>query len=309
MAIDSRRLKPHSKKKDFIKVQNEMYEALSGQKDLMRCIYSSEDEKAKVEQEKTPKREMVRLLKFRIDAESALYMTASNHTEEEKYLEIYVNGKQIPVPSVSDPKNGRYPAHFNNKALYLGSFTDEEVMVEIKCVRDVPMDKIRILIGAMDMGKLDALCKAYEGYHADPYIKGRKLTLTATGSQEKDTLLLPVAYDKGFAVKVDGRRVKAGSAYGMFTTVPLHEGKNLVEMRFVPEGLVTGCLVTLATVLLWILFIVGRRFFSKIVEAGGVVVEAVYFVLWYPLILFIYVVPVLYCLFDWARLIIGRFPI
>lgn len=304
MTIDSSRLKPHGRKKDFIKVQNEMYEALSGKKDLMQRVFSTDEEKFK---HTGRRQENSRLLKLKIDAESALYLTASNHTEEEKYLEIYVNGKQIPVPSVSDPENGRYPAHFNNKALYLGCFSDEEVIVEIKSIREVPIEKVKILIGAMDMKKLDALCRSYENYHTDPSVNGRELRLTATGSQEKNVLLLPIAYDKGFTIKVDGRTVKAGEAYGMFTTVPLHEGKNRVEMKFVPQGLGTGCMVTMVTLLLWSLFFAGSRYLGKAEKIGSAITEVVYFALWYPLILFVYMIPIVYCLFDWIRRFTGHF--
>jgi uncharacterized membrane protein YfhO len=70
---------------------------------------------------------------------------------------------------------------------------------------------------------------------------------------EKDGLLMTtIPYNKGWTVKVDGVRADVKKAADCMIAIPLTQGEHKIEMEFRPPYLVTGALISLASVCLFI---------------------------------------------------------
>lgn len=254
------------KKQNFIFLQNELYHVLTGEDNLITSV---------LEQEKWEVPEDGKLtFTVPVNGNGILYFKANNGTEQEDYLTITANEKEIPIPTVSRPKHRKYPAHFNNGLLNLGIYKDENVQVVVEGLKEREEGrKLRIRMGVLDLDKLEKLCNAYADKDTGASASGRHLSLIVEGSEEKNTLLLPVAYDKGFRVYVNGRRQEASEVSGAFMAVPLENGKNEVELTFLPGGFEAGIFLTLAGILFFIAVIFLRKKYAlgipKIVQQAA----------------------------------------
>ena len=136
------------------------------------------------------------------------------------------------------------------------------------------------------------MCAAETGRGTDTAISGRRLTLTAEGTAEKNMLLLPVAYHKGFHVNVNGEEQTACEVLGAFTAVPIKEGKNVIEITFVPDGIMAGMCLACAGMLSVLAAVLLRRRYA--VTAPGPVQQAAAVCFWtaFAVIgIFVYVIP------------------
>ena len=89
----------------------------------------------------------------------------------------------------------------------------------------------------------------------DGFVRGEVI------SPEDGILLTTIPYDRGWSIKVNGNAVDAAAAQGVFTAIPVSQGKNTIEMSYIPPGLIPGALVTLLSLLIYFvcLFIWTRR--------------------------------------------------
>ena len=76
--------------------------------------------------------------------------------------------------------------------------------------------------------------------HSSTHIEG---TITA----DKDGMcIISVPYEKGWTVKVDGRKKDIQLLEDCMIAVPVEEGEHSIELKFVPDGLVPGIVLTVA---------------------------------------------------------------
>lgn len=77
---------------------------------------------------------------------------------------------------------------------------------------------------------------------------------------ENDTLLLTVPWDKGWTVRVNGSVVEASRALsGAAMSIPVSAGDNVIELSYLPAGLLPGCLITGVTVVALCVVLTIRR--------------------------------------------------
>ena len=69
------------------------------------------------------------------------------------------------------------------------------------------------------------------------------------------TLFTSIPYDKGWEIRVDGKPVEGRKLFDTFLGVDLTEGRHTISMKYQPQGLKEGILITLGSVIL-IAFIV-----------------------------------------------------
>jgi hypothetical protein len=243
---------------------------------------------------------------IRVKDETALYVLGSGGDMEYANCTIEVGKdgdmRTVTVPTIGDPGNIYYPAHFNNNAVYLGCYKNETVDVRVNMDGDkgeyFDVDIIGVSLEAMK-----SLCSTYTGTD-DNGIEayGNGLALNAAAGAADTDLLLPVTFDKGFGITVNGKRVKGASYAGLFTIIPLEEGENTVNMRFIPPGMVAGVLITLITAALLIAYAVIMRINKESLEAvlqkpeslAEPVLVRLYAAVFAAAILFIYIIPVFY---------------
>lgn len=74
---------------------------------------------------------------------------------------------------------------------------------------------------------------------------------------EASTLMITVPYEKGWNIKVNGKKVDYSSAYDMFLTINLDEGNYHIEMEFIPPKFIEGIILSIFGFI--VLIIVGGK--------------------------------------------------
>ncbi|HIS40084.1 MAG TPA: YfhO family protein [Candidatus Aphodovivens avistercoris] len=64
--------------------------------------------------------------------------------------------------------------------------------------------------------------------------------ITIDCSQGGQTLLTSIPFDEGWTITVNGNAADSSPAFGCLTAIPLEKGENIIEMHFMPRGLVLG---------------------------------------------------------------------
>ena len=70
-------------------------------------------------------------------------------------------------------------------------------------------------------------------------------------------VMLSVPYEKGWIIRVNGKRVDYDVAYDTFILLNLDRGVNKIEMKFIPPGSIIGGIISILTFML--LFYKGRK--------------------------------------------------
>ena len=263
-------------------------------------------------------------IKAEIRDEAALYLLGSGGDREYANCTIEVakdadisssdfGWRYIPVPTIKDAENIYYPAHFNNNAVYLGTFRDETV--NLRVIMDLDKgEPFDVDVMGLSLDATERVCAAYADV-PDDYIKAGKNTLEFTmtvpggnegkksGIAEKSMMaLLPLTYDKGWDVKINGRKTDACSYAGLFTAIPLREGENRVYMKFTPSGMLIGSIVTLVSLALCAVYVIicrVRKTDMLMILSGRLspVLNRIYACATAAVVLFMYIIPVIYGVF------------
>ena len=78
----------------------------------------------------------------------------------------------------------------------------------------------------------------------DTYVSG---TITAP---RDGVLATSIPYDEGWHVTVDGQRAQWREVSGVFLALELSQGAHRIEMRYLPQGFVAGCALSVGTIAL-----------------------------------------------------------
>lgn len=89
------------------------------------------------------------------------------------------------------------------------------------------------------------------------YVKG-----SIEVTEDKSVMMTTIPYEKGWEILVDGEKVNYYSVFDAFIGIDLTEGNHTIEMTFTPPGLKLGALISLITLILFIIYI---RFEKKII--------------------------------------------
>ena len=251
-----------------------------------------------------------------IGGRSALYLMGSGGDREFANCTIEmidadpavdgVNEKgYITIPTIGDPGNIYYPAHFNNNAIYLGCFEDETVRIKVTMDTEKGED-FKIDLMSLSMDAMDELCGMYPP-ELDSRIAAGNSTLSFTvdtgdNAGNSAVMLLPLTYDKGWKITRNGHRVRASSMAGLFTAIPLEAGENTVSMKFTPPGALAGTIISLVSLILSAVYMAIMRIKKDTLKVqaestyGRIsnVIAPVYIGVFAAAVLFMYIVPVIY---------------
>ena len=89
--------------------------------------------------------------------------------------------------------------------------------------------------------------------------KGNHLSGTIH-AQEDQMLFFSIPYDKGWTVKIDGKKVKTKALGKAFLTVKAPEGKHKVSLTYVSVGFKEGAILSIAG---FVVFILIMAFFRR----------------------------------------------
>ncbi|MCR4908559.1 MAG: YfhO family protein [Lachnospiraceae bacterium] len=176
---------------------------------------------------------------FRVQGRKALYLRGGEAEE------IIVNGAAVPVPSIGDMENTAYPGWFQSNLLYLGTYEDEEVKL------DIP-EKSEVF--SLDCDKLLSLGGALTETGTEPVAGKAGLDFTVAAAKEGEAALLPLYADPGWSGRVNGKKTEIKNVAELFSALSLEEGENRVSLRFCPAGLKSGAAVSLLILAVVLLF-------------------------------------------------------
>lgn len=71
-------------------------------------------------------------------------------------------------------------------------------------------------------------------------VKNNQIMSKVNVNQVRQTLLTTIPYDKGWRIKVDGKKVNASAWANMFTKISLPKGKHQISFTYYPNGLIIG---------------------------------------------------------------------
>lgn len=234
---------------------------------------------------------------IKIDGHKVLYLIGDCVDEEYANTTIRVNGNVIGIPTIHDVDNTLYPSHFNNNVICLGSFTDETVNVKVEQADD----EFEIALFTVNLDMLDTYCENQNEYDWNVTAGTHSLSMNVN-ADEDCVFMMPLAYERGWQVKVNGNEVKAYGINGVFTAIDIPKGDNRIEMVYYPplmrEGLWTG-IVTLI-----ILFITSQMLKKKTIihieEAGNRILAVACRYGWILAIVAIYIASYAYAAYYYA---------
>lgn len=150
---------------------------------------------------------------------------------------VYVNGS---------PAGGYFTSE-TLCSLYLGSFNaGQQVIVEIP---EQTMAPNAVLIGELHMELLLNTLSALKGGCMDVTShRGGHLSGTITVS-EGETILTSIPYDRGWTVKIDGKKAETEIFADTFLAIPTESGEHTIAFSYVSPGFGTGlflCVMALA---------------------------------------------------------------
>lgn len=110
------------------------------------------------------------------------------------------------------------------------------------------------------------LAAVYEKLSSSPWELTSWTDTTLKGTiacQERGIMMTTIPYDKGWTITVDGVEQPAQKMLDAFIGVRLTPGSHTIEMHYMPEGLKTGWMITLASAALLLLITLGGWLWRK----------------------------------------------
>jgi len=183
-------------------------------------------------------------------------------------LPVYISFPTYDNPGGSLFVNGSYKSPYftadDNHIVYIGQF---EPGTEVKFSFNADPAKIRLLsedVYYLDTAKLeDGLEKLGKGGLYN--ISYKRASIKAeVNAAEAGVMFTSIPYDKGFTVKVDGKKVKTAALNDTFMIFDVSKGRHELQISYTPYGFWIGLSVSIASLLLVIyLFLRSRNCFEK----------------------------------------------
>lgn len=232
---------------------------------------------------------------FDVTGTKELYIVCGGSTKR-KNMQLLVNGKIVPVPSLGEEMNTRYTTRFNNSLLDLGEFSDTHVTVRVLLLNDtISIDKLNTKIALLDKQKLRDFVgsAAQSGVHVSA--SGRSIQAEAIASQSDQMLFLPITFDDGWRCTVNGQHVTPERAVGAFTAIPLEPGQNTIQLQFFPKGFVPGVFVSCAALIAAVFWLMRETRLKPALSDGKAAscVLRIYFVADIAAVAAIYFIPMI----------------
>lgn len=91
--------------------------------------------------------------------------------------------------------------------------------------------------------------------------------LITTVNTNMNKILFTMPYDEGWKITVDGKKVKQKKALDCLMYVDVTNGKHVIEMKYIPRGLIEGLIVSIVGIIILItLYIIERIRIRKILK-------------------------------------------
>lgn len=90
-------------------------------------------------------------------------------------------------------------------------------------------------------------------------VKSSHLLINASVDESSDMLVFSMPYDEGWTVKVDGVPVETKRALDVLLAIDITKGNHVIEMNYMPSGLLVGGIISSITLLIFIVLLIMER--------------------------------------------------
>lgn len=184
--------------------------------------------------------------------DNMVFTIKSSKTRE---LYIHFDGSQVEHTIIE--KNGEQilNGRLDSQIIYLGKQQKgDTIKIRLQLKQDDEMSGVvRLTAGELDEEVMEELAqRMQENAWNLTSVKGNHLSGTIH-AQEDQTLFFSIPYDKGWTVKIDGKKVKTKALGKAFLTVKAPEGKHKVSLTYVSAGFKEGAILSVAGFAIFIL--------------------------------------------------------
>lgn len=158
--------------------------------------------------------------------------------EKMKKVDVLLNGKSI---IDINAENG-----YNCNILELGRYNkDDEIKLEIELLEQA-IEPLEISSYTLDINKLNSavnILKQNDELKITEYNKNIiKANINVT---KKQTLYTSIPFDKGFEIRVDGKKIKGEKLFDTLLTFDLEKGNHEIEIKYLPRGIKSGLIMSI----------------------------------------------------------------
>lgn len=184
--------------------------------------------------------------KYKLNDENTIYLYMYVYSEEKDFnISVYINDKKVTDLTYNDLGIQKIKNEWKN----------QEITLTFDVKGDVQIFTAPLLY-YLDQETLENDLKTLKENEfklkkiSNTYING-----TIDVKDDNKVLFTSIPYEKGWTVKVDGKKVKAQKLYNTFLGVKLKEGKHKVEFEYSTPGLKLGTSISIISIVLMILYL------------------------------------------------------
>ncbi len=232
------------------------------------------------------------LIEIPINEKGTLYFDVTDNNIG-NYM-ITVNGERKAFTSYQTEYSYQYPNVVWNGILSLGSYEDSVVELELYTMNS---DLNEVELGILDHGVLEkGLMSVNDGNSVD--VTCFKNKMKATGTAEKESnLFIPIGYSKNWHARVNGKKAEIVPLINKaFVAVKVPKGNFYVDFYYMPEGLVSGIIISGFGIICLIIIICLSKNTSalnfKHIELIDKITIIGYRTLIYAIFIMLYIVPI-----------------
>lgn len=159
----------------------------------------------------------------------------------------YVNGQEVAL----DDEEG-----FIKKLGVLDE--DDKVIIRFRLAQEMPFCPENVYIYREQEDVLAQYTAEIPGQTQVSMDTDSRIQIDCT-NENAQYLVCTIPYDKGWKVKVDGKKAEAVSNAGNLMMIWLEAGRHEIELSYVPPGIYIGGGVSAAAILICVLYLVGKR--------------------------------------------------
>ena len=170
-----------------------------------------------------------------------MYLLARN--QNIKALSVSINGV---ITNYTDLENSNYiiDIGYVNTTDVIEAYADTTMNV---LVYSLDTSKFISAINTLKQGGLDVT------YHSDTKIEG------TVNSLNDGVMMFSIPFDKGWTVKVDGKKVNTFAIKDALLGIDVGVGQHTIKLSYIPVGLVKGLIISISCILILIALFIFRR--------------------------------------------------